>query len=133
MTGTERLLEMVEDQEDMALKQTVDYLISRKDMEARYLNQEKNLKEMCDFIRSKANSHAKNGWNYITDAVVYAWAIMYFSLPNKFLKIETKEKSNKASKHSTSKKNNVVSIEDAKQKIEQKKEVEQLNLFGGVS
>lgn len=59
MTGTERLLEMVEDQEDMALKQTVDYLISRKDMEARYLNQEKNLNEMCDFIRSKANSHAK--------------------------------------------------------------------------
>lgn len=132
MTGFDRLKEQIKDQDDNALKQTVNYLISRKDMEGKYLNQEKDLKEMCNFIKAKAQNHAKNGWNYITDEVVYAWAIMYFSLPNEFLKIKTKEDSNKESKHTNSRKNNIVSLENAKQKIEEKKEVEQLNLFGGV-
>lgn len=130
MTGVQRLQEMIEDQEDTALIQTVNYLISRKDMEKNYLKKEKTLKGMCEFIKSKAQKYAKNAWNYITDEVVYAWAVMYFSLPDEFLKIKTKE-NNTISKNSTSNKNNIVSLEDAKQKVNQKKEVEQLNLFGG--
>ena len=91
MTGFERLKEQVKDQEDKALVQTVDYLLSREDMEQRYLNEEKTLEEMAQFIRNKARKYMKNGWNYITNEVVYAWAIMYFSLPNSFLKIEKKD------------------------------------------
>lgn len=92
MNGIERLQEAVKGQEDAALRQTVDYLISRKDMEQRYLNEEKNLKGMVDFIREKSKKHLKNGWTYITNEVVFAWAIMYFSLPNELLKIkENKE------------------------------------------
>ena len=131
MTGIQRLEEMIEDQEDTALKQTVNYLISRKDMESKYLNEQKTLKKMCEFIKSKANNHIKNGWNYITNEVVYAWAVMYFLLPDEFLKIKTKENNNKISKNSSSSPNNIVSLENAKQKIKQKKEAEQLNLFGG--
>ena len=85
MNGFDRLREQVKDQEDMALKQTVDYLISREDMEQKYLNEEKDVEGMCSFIRKKGNVHAKNGWNFITNEVVFAWAIMYWSLPNKFL------------------------------------------------
>ena len=125
MTGVERLKEQIKDQKDIALRQTVDYLISRKDMEPKYLNEEKTLEGMCKFIKEKGQKHCKNGWSYITNEVVYAWAIMYFSLPNELLNIKirknTEEKSTK-----TQVSNNVVSLENAKKKIEQKKEIKQL-------
>lgn len=135
MNGFERLRTQVEDQQDAALKQVVEYLLSREDMEQKYLNEEKSIKEMCSFIKGKGQAHAKNGWNFITNEVVFAWAIMYFSLPNTFLKInsvkETKKVTTDTKKSTT--KNNVVSLEKAKKEIEKKKEVEQLTLFGGVA
>ena len=133
MNGFERLKEQVKDQKDLALKQTVDYLISRKDMEQKYLQENKTLEGMAKFIKEKGTKYLRNGWNYITNEVVYAWAIMYFSLPDKFLgintstkKVETKETTQENSK------NNVVSLEKAKKELEKKKEVTQLSLFGGV-
>ena len=84
MNGFDRLREQVKDQEDSALKQVIEYLISRDDMEQKYLNEEKNIKEMCNFIKEKGKVHAKNGWNFITNEVVFAWAIMYWALPNAF-------------------------------------------------
>ena len=137
MTGFERLKEQLKDQDDVALKQIVEYLFSREDMEQYYLKEEKTLEGMCDFIKEKAKKHMKNGWNYITNEVVYAWAVMYFSLPNTFLKIEKKDTTKNKSKVKTSSKkennkNNVVSLEDAKKDIEKSKEITQLSLFGGV-
>lgn len=138
MTGFERLKEQVKNQEDKALVQTVDYLLSREDMEQKYLNEEKTLVQMCEFIKGKARKYMNNGWNYITNEVVYAWAIMYFSLPNSFLKIEKKETSKKAEQTDSSSnkktiKNNVVSLEYAKKNMENKQEVSQISLFGGVA
>ena len=136
MNGFERLKEQVKDQKDMALQQTVEYLLSRDDMEPKYLNEEKTLEGMCKFIRSKGNKHMRNGWAYVTNELVYAWAIMYFSLPNKFLKIDTPKSKEKTTDNKTTTlppPNNVVSIETAKKKIEQKKEVTQLSLFGGTN
>lgn len=135
MEGFNRLREQIEDQEDTALRQVVDYLISREDMEQKYLNEEKDIKGMCSFIKGKGNSHAKNGWNFITNEVVFAWAIMYWSLPNSFLKINQPKATKTAttSAKTTTEKNNVVSIEKAKKVLEEKKQVEQLTLFGGVA
>ena len=133
MNGFDRLKEQVKWQEDSALNQVIEYLISRDDMEPKYLNEEKNVKEMCNFIKGKGKVHAKNGWNFITNEVVFAWAIMYWALPNSFLKINTpKETQNTTTKEKTTK-NNVVSIEKAKKAIEEKKQIEQLTLFGGVA
>ncbi len=133
MNGFDRLREQVKDQEDSALKQVIEYLISRDDMEQKYLNEEKNIKEMCNFIKEKGKVHAKNGWNFITNEVVFAWAIMYWALPNVFLKINTpKETKNIVTEEKTTK-NNVVSINTAKKVLEEKKQVEQLTLFGGVT
>ncbi len=135
MNGFDRLREQIEDQEDAALRQVVDYLISREDMEQKYLNEEKDVKGMCSFIKGKGNAHAKNGWNFISNEVVFAWAIMYWSLPNSFLKINppsTTKTATTLSKTSTVK-NNVVSMEKAKKVLEDKKQVEQLTLFGGVA
>lgn len=135
MNGFERLQEQVKDQEDSALKQVVEYLLSREDMEQKYLNEEKTLEGMCSFIKSKGQAHAKNGWNFITNEVVFAWAIMYFSLPNTLLKINTSKPNTKTTTNTkqTSTKNNVVSLETAKKTLEEKKQVEQLTLFGGVA
>ena len=138
MTGFERLKEQVKDQENKALLQTVDYLLSREDMEQKYLNPEKTIEEMAKFIHDKGIKYMKNGWNYITNEVVYAWAIMYFSLPNSFLKIEKKDADKSKNKTKTSSKkvnskNNVVSLEKAKENMEKKKETAQISLFGGVA
>lgn len=133
MNGFDRLREQAKNQEDSALKQVIEYLISRDDMEQKYLNEEKNIKEMCNFIKEKGKVHAKNGWNFITNEVVFAWAIMYWALPNAFLKINTpKETKNIVTEEKTTK-NNVVSINTAKKVLEEKKQVEQLTLFGGVT
>lgn len=132
MNGFDRLKEQVKDQEDMALKETVEYLLTRSDMEQKYLKEEKTVDEMAEFIRDKGYKYAKNGWNYIPNNVVFSWAIAYFSLPNEFLKIEKKEiKSNKNKKENI--KNNVISIEEVKKQAEKKQEVSQISLFGGVS
>lgn len=137
MNGFDRLKEQVKDQEDAALNQVVDYLLSRDDMEQKYLKEEKTLEGMCNFVKNKGQAHAKNGWNFITNEVVFAWAIMYFSLPNSYLKINTttpkSKTTNKTPAKETSEKNNVVSLEKAKQALEEKKKVEQLTLFGGVA
>lgn len=137
MNGFDRLKEQVKDQEDVALQEVVRYLLSRYDMEQKYLKEEKTLAGMCDFVKSKGQAHSKNGWNFITNEVVFAWAVMYFSLPNSFLKINNStpksKTTNKSSNKETPEKNNVVSLEKAKQALEEKKKVEQLSLFGGVA
>ena len=75
------------------------------------------------------------GWNYITNEVVFAWAIMYFAFPNSFLKIknDTKQKNNANKKTpKESNKNNIISMEEAKKKAEENKKLEQISLFGGM-
>ncbi len=136
MNGFERLKEQVKDQEDKALLQTIDYLLSREDMEQKYLNKEKTVEEMAKFIKDKARKYMKNGWNYVSNEVVYAWAVMYFSLPNSFLKMEKKDISNSKNKTSFKEENpinNVVSLKKAKENLNKKKETTQISLFGGVA
>ena len=137
MNGFERLQEQIKDQKDLALRQVVEQLLTMKHMEQNYLKEEKTLEGMCKFIKGMAQKHAKNGWNFVTNEIVYAWATMYFSLPNKYLKIDEtpkakKTKTNKDSANSQTK-NNVVSMEKAKKELEEKKKTEQLSLFGGVA
>ena len=135
MTGIERIKEQLKEFEDPALKQTVDYLISRQDLENNFLKEDKSVKEMREFITKKGQEHIKNGWGYITNEVVFAWGVMYYTLPNSFLKIqkETKkvEKKEEVKTTDTTKKNNIVSIEEAKKKMEEKQQSDQLTLFGG--
>ena len=137
MSGFERLRKMLDEwiekhKEDEAFKQTVNYLLGRDDLEPKFLNEEKTLEGLNQFIQERGRKHLLNGWCYITNEVVYAWAVMYFSLPNSFLKIKEKQVKN-VSKENTKEiapKNNVISIEKAKEKIEEKKNA-QLSLFGG--
>lgn len=132
MNGFEKLQSQMENQNDPALKQVIEYLLSRKDMEPNYLKEEKTVEGMCDFIQKKGIKQIKSSWNYISDSLVYSWAIMYFSLPNSFLGIVDKEGTTKKSTDAqkSNHKNNVVSLQDSKKKIEEKSQ-KQLSLFGG--
>lgn len=136
MNGFDKLKEELEKQDpnDYALKDTINYLLTRKDLEPKYLNEEKSVEQMRHFIKNKGNKHSNSGWCYINDNVVFAWAVMYYSLPNSFLKIDTKKDNTPTTKKQKSTtKNNIVSLEEAKEKLEKKKETEQLSIFGGVT
>ncbi len=128
MNGFEKIKKQAEGQKDVALNAVVNYLLSRDDMQKYYLNEEKTLEGMVNFIKDKAKAHIKGGWTYVTNEVVYSWAVMYFSLPNEFLKIkkEDTKKVKVKNEENESTKNNVVPIEKAKEKVTQ------LSLFGGV-
>ena len=125
MNGFEKLKEQMEGQKDNALQEVVNYLLTRKDMEARYLNEEKSIEGMCTFIKEKGRKNAKNGWNFVSNEIVYAWAIMYYSLPNSLLQIKTQKTNEDKENNKNKSKNNVVSIEKAKETRKQ------LSLFGG--
>lgn len=136
MSGFDRLKNMLNEwleknNNNEAFEKTVNYLLERKDLESKFLNEEKTLNGLNDFIKEKGRKHLLNGWCYITNEIVYAWAVMYFSLPNSFLKIKEKNNTKSTKKENTTK-NNVISLEVAKEKIEKKKEIEQLSIFGGV-
>ena len=139
MNGFERLKQMYVEwekanREDPALKEVIDYLLEREDLEAKFLNEEKTVDGLYKFIHDKGHRHFLNGWCVITNEVVLSWSVMYFSLPDKFLGTTSsinKEKANKTTSHEENSKNNVVSLEKAKKKLEKKNEDAQFSLFGG--
>ncbi len=92
LLGLERIKKLSAKVKDKAVLKIIDYLLSRKDMNEKYLNEEKTLTQMIEFIKSKAKEKATNGVAMIEDDEVYSWAIHYFDESNKDLKIsKTKE------------------------------------------
>ena len=62
---------------DKALIKIIKYLLNQPEMSDTYLKDEKNIKEMMDYIKSKAKEQAVNNVAIIKDKKVYAWAIKY--------------------------------------------------------
>lgn len=89
--GIERIKILASEIKDKPLLKIVEYLLTREDMNDKYLNEEKSLSEMVDFIRAEAKKEAKNGMAWIEDEVVYGWAVHYFDESNEFLKLDKKE------------------------------------------
>ena len=67
MEGIERIKQLAADIKDEALLEIINYLISREDMNEKYLNEEKSLKQMVNFIRNEAQKLAKNNKVYKFD------------------------------------------------------------------
>lgn len=88
MEGIERIKALASEIKDPALLKIVEYLLSREDMNDKYLNETKSLKSMVDFIKGQAKKQAKNGMAMIEDEVVYGWAIHYWDENNKDLDIK---------------------------------------------
>lgn len=90
MTGVERLQKLAEGQEDTGLLKIVNYLSSREDLDNNYLDEEKSLKDMTEYINDKAKKQLKNKDGYIADEKVYEWAVNYFSFSNEELGFKKK-------------------------------------------
>ena len=88
MEGIERIKILASKVNDKALLEIVNYLITRTDMNEKYLNENKNLSQMIEFIKSSAQKKAKNGVAMIEDEIVYGWAIHYWDESNEILKLE---------------------------------------------
>ena len=92
MLGIERIKILGSEVKDKALLKVIEYLVSREDMNEKYLNEEKSLKQMVEYIKSEAKKQAVNGMAMIEDEEVYGWAIHYFDEANEKLglKVEIK-------------------------------------------
>lgn len=121
MEGIERIRILASEIKDETLLKIVNYLMSRKDMNEKYLNEEKTLKQMVSFIKEKAKKRAKDGMAMIEDEVVYSWAIHYFDEANENLKLAV----------TTIKESKDNSIKNTEKKFKNKKYVAegQLSLF----
>ena len=72
MDGIERLSEMIKGQKDKSLIKIVSYLMLQKEMKQDFLKEEKNLKEMAEYIKGLAKKEAVNGVAIIEDEAVYS-------------------------------------------------------------
>lgn len=130
MEGIKRLSEMVKNQKDKYLIKVVSYLILQEDMNEYYLNEEKNLKDMAEYIKKLAKKEAINGVAIIEDETVYQWAKEYFQTSNQELGIE-----NKVVKTNNEKNNNNNNINSkfgsifGNKEIKKEQEIEQISLF----
>ena len=95
MEGIERIKKLSQEQKDSNIKRVVEYLINREDMNEKYLNEEKNLIDMWDYIKEQAKNKAINGCAVIEDEEVYGLAVHYFDETNESLGIKTNKKKTK--------------------------------------
>lgn len=90
--GIVRLNKMFEGQQDMALTKVVNHLKELKDIDTTiFLNEEKNLQGMCDYVKSKAKEFAVNNVATIIDETVYEWSLNYWQQSNEELGIKKEE------------------------------------------
>lgn len=129
MDGLERIKVLSSEIKDKALLKIIDYLLSREDMNEKYLSEEKSIKEMISFIKSEARKSASDGMAMIEDEVVYSWAIHYFDETNKNLNITEKQTKTKV-KTENIKEKEKVKVTKQKKKEEKNWQPEgQLTLF----
>lgn len=88
MSGVERLKKLVEGQEDPSLLRVIEYLVNIDDMDEMFLNTDKSLKSMVDYIKSEAKKLAKDGYCWVEDATVYEWSVNYWSKTDEELGIK---------------------------------------------
>ena len=91
MNGIERIKVLASEVKDEAVLEIVKYLISRTDMNDKYLNEEKSLKQMIDFILKEAKKKSENNMAMIKDDVVFGWAIHYWDEENKDLNLSSSD------------------------------------------
>lgn len=125
MTGIERLKSMIEGPFQKPLFKIYMYLKTREDMYEKYLNPEKSMKQMYEYIKNQARKQAIDGVAMIEDSIVYGLAIHYFDESNKDLGIKKED----IKKQVKIEKENVVQPSNIE--VPKKEEREQFSLFDG--
>lgn len=90
MDGIERIKVLAAEITDKPLLKIIEYLLTRSDMNEKYLSEEKSLSQMIQFIKSEAKKKAVNGVAMIDDEEVFGWAIHYFDETNENLEFNKK-------------------------------------------
>ena len=139
MDGIQRLAKLLEGQKDKYLINIVKHLMLHTELNQAFLNEEKNLKDMAQYIKDNARKQATSGVAVIEDDVVYKWAMDYFVKTNEELKIK-KVETKKVEEVKDVGKNkiedefgSIFGGDDDKKTVtseEKKKEIEQISLFG---
>ena len=68
--GKERLDNLVQGQQDHTLLKVVDYLKNLEE-DNTFLNKEKDLKGMCNYVKNKIKELAVNNMAFVADETVY--------------------------------------------------------------
>lgn len=157
MEGITRINTMAEGQKDFVLLEIVKYLVSRTDLNEKYLNKEKTLKGMASYIQGEvmnefcekmdtknpssfAQNVKYNGGNTkclavgMSEEKVYELAVKYFEKSNEELGIKLEEPKPKAKIEK--KEDEFGSIFDTVniEKVEEKKEeIEQISFFSNIA
>lgn len=122
MTGVERLKSMIEEGPlKKPLFKIYMYLKTRTDMDEKYLNSEKSMTQMYDYIKEQVRKQASDGVAMIEDAVVYGLAIHYFDESNEDLGLTKKAIETKK----------VEQIKEIPKVEEPKEDDNQISFFGG--
>lgn len=96
MDGIERIKVLSSEIKDEATLEIINHLLSRTDMNEKYLNEEKTLKQMIEFIKKEAQKKATDNMAMVNDDVVFGWAIHYWDETNEDLGlIKNDKKENK--------------------------------------
>ena len=95
MEGIERIKKLSQEQKDANIKKVAEYLMKREDLDGKFLNEEKNLIDMWNYIKKQAKEKAVNGCAVIEDEEVYGLAVHYFDETNEALGIKTSKKETK--------------------------------------
>ena len=103
MEGINRLAKMLEGQKDKYLNIIVNHLMQHVELDQAFLNEEKNLKDMAEYIKGKARKEASGNVAVIEDSVVFDWAKEYFNKSNEELGI--KKQADKTMKNTTKENN----------------------------
>lgn len=125
MTGIERLKSMIEGSFKKPLFKIYLYLKTRTDMYEKYLNPEKSMSQMYEYIQEQVEKQAVDGVAMIEGSIVYGLAIHYFDESNEDLGIkkEIVKKTVKVKKENIAVPNKI--------EVPKKEEKEQISLFEG--
>lgn len=88
MKGVDRLKKLAEGQENPSLLKVIEYLVNIDELDEMYLNVDKSLKSMVDYIKNQANKLSKDGYCWVEDTTVYEWAVNYWSKSDEELGIK---------------------------------------------
>lgn len=98
--GIEKIKTLASKEKNLSIKKVADYLVTRSDMDEKYLNENKDLEKMWSYITERAKKQAVNGVACINDEEIYNWAIHYWDESEEDLKKEN-ETNDKLSKKET--------------------------------
>lgn len=104
MDGIERIKILASEVTNKPVLKIVDHLVSREDMNEKYLNEEKSLRQMISFIKSEAQKQEDDGCAILEDEEVYSLAIHYWDESNKDLELSKIQKQTKNKKETSQKK-----------------------------